>query len=34
MSKEEFYLTINGKQIKVSEEIYQEYKRTEEKENF
>lgn len=34
MSNQGFYLTINGKQIKVSKEVYQEYKRTEEKENY
>lgn len=34
MSKEEYYLMVNGKKIKVSKEVYQEYKRTEEKENY
>ena len=34
MAKREFYLSINGKAIKVSEEIYREYMRFERKERY
>lgn len=34
MPNKEFYLSVGGKRIKVSKEVYQEYKRAEEKEQY
>lgn len=34
MSEKDFYLYIDGQPVKVNEEVYQEYKRAEEKERY
>lgn len=34
MSEEEFYLYIDGRRVKVSREVYREYKRLEDKEQY
>lgn len=34
MSEQNFYLEIDGQSVKVSEEVYREYKRAEEKERY
>lgn len=34
MSEQDFYLYIDGKPVKVSEEVYREYYRAEEKERY
>lgn len=34
MSEQDFYLYIDGKSVKVSEEVYREFMRAEEKEQY
>lgn len=34
MSEKDFYLYVGGKSVKVSEDVYREYKRGEDKERY